>query len=202
MSDSPYAYPLSWPTGAKRTPAHQREDASYRVGYARTLEDLTIALDRFRARNVVLSTDQPLRKDGWPHQSRRLPDDPGVVLYCTIKGKDLCIPCDKFRTITSNVRAIWQVLEALRTIDRIGVDALTDRAFEGYARLPSKAGRDGRRPWRDVLGFPDHATPTMVDVRHAYREAARRHHPDRGGDAEKLAEASRAYEDAGEELSK
>ena len=44
----------------------------------------------------------------------------------------------------------------------------------------------------DILGVSDKSTD--VEIKKAYRSMSLRHHPDRGGDAEKFKEVSEAYE--------
>jgi curved DNA-binding protein CbpA len=44
----------------------------------------------------------------------------------------------------------------------------------------------------DTLGVPKDAT--YKDIKKAFRKAALKHHPDRGGDADKFKEVNAAYE--------
>jgi hypothetical protein len=52
------------------------------------------------------------------------------------------------------------------------------------------ADADARNPWR-VLGLPTGAT--LQDARSRFRELAREHHPDRGGDPEAMRKFIRAW---------
>jgi DnaJ-class molecular chaperone len=69
---------------------------------------------------------------------------------------------------------------------------MLERAFTGFAALPPKGGTE--RPWWEVLGVTEHAPADVVKA--AYRRLAAEHHPDRGGDQDKMAQLNRAYETA------
>eukprot|EP00850_Spirogloea_muscicola_P009069 SM000050S16994 [mRNA] locus=s50:342576:344951:+ [translate_table: standard] len=59
-----------------------------------------------------------------------------------------------------------------------------------FGRMPSKKSDNTR--FYDVLGVPKNATTD--DLKKAYRKAAIKNHPDKGGDPEKFKELSQAYE--------
>lgn len=92
----------------------------------------------------------------------------------------------------ANVRAVVLTLEALRAIDRWG--AATGEQYRGFAALGAGgpavtmgAGltvEQASRLLADAAGFDLGPGQTMTadDARWAYRLAARRCHPDRGGD--------------------
>lgn len=64
------------------------------------------------------------------------------------------------------------------------------------AKLPIPSTR---KHWREVLGFMgQHAGISLVHDR--YKELAKQHHPDTGGDSNKMAELNRAYREAKEDL--
>ena len=71
---------------------------------------------------------------------------------------------------------------------------MLEQAFTGFAALPPKGGA---KPWWEVLGVHEDA---HVDyVRAAYLELVRVHHPDAGGNTERMAEINEAYRQAKEE---
>ena len=57
-----------------------------------------------------------------------------------------------------------------------------------------------KRHWRDVLGVGN-APVDAASVRAAYRMLAMTHHPDKGGNAEKMAELNAARDEALQEVS-
>ena len=187
------AYPLQWPAGWDRS--DYRYDARYRVTMAQARDELLRELTLLGASDVVISTNIPVRQDGLPRANYRTPDDPGVAVYWTQNGKPRVMACDQWRTIRSNMRAIGKAIAAMREIDRCGASQIFERAFEGFAALPS----DAKRPWRDVLGFNGKPV-AMKAVKLRHRELMLQHHPDRGGDEQTMAEINRAYDEAAEEL--
>lgn len=181
-------YPLHWPAGWPRTPAYRVKASNYQVSEARARDDLFETLRKMRARDVVVSTNVKLRLDGLPYANQRAPEDPGVAVYWTTRdGKSLTMACDRWRDLRSNYRAIGLALEGLRAMERAGVSELLDRAYRGFAALPAASAHSS---WREVLDLHGEVTPD--DVRRRARELARKHHPDRGGDAARMREVIEA----------
>lgn len=155
--------------------------------------DLMLELGRLGAKNVILSTNIPLRQDGFPRADWREPEDPGVAVYFERRvGKDMkpfAIACDTYNRVYYNVRAIGLTVEALRTIDRHGSATMLEQAFTGFTALPP-AQRE--KPWWEVLGVDETAGAEVVLA--AFRELAQIHHPDKGGNHERMAEINAAYQ--------
>lgn len=183
------AYPLTWPDGWPRRNPHQRGRSKYEVTFMRARDELSRELKAGRARHVVISTNIPIRRDGLPLANMREPEDPGVAVYWDDKnGKGRVIACDVWRTVRENLRAVGLAYASLRQIERTGASELLERAFAGFARLPAAADCWG------VLGIPRGSSKDRVTER--YRELAREHHPDRGGNTETMARINVAYEEA------
>lgn len=188
-------YPLHWPEDQARTAPHLRSYGSrYKVSQEQSQRELWRELELMGARNVVVSTNIQLRRDGLPYSGRRAPDDPGVAIYWTTKdGVDVCIACDGFQRLRDNMRACGLSIAALRSIERAGATQVLERAYRGFTRLPPS-----KRPWREVLGAkPGDNFPA---VKQRYRELARRHHPDHGGNSTTMAVINDAWADAQKEL--
>jgi hypothetical protein len=184
------AYPLSWPEGWPR--AKHRKVSPYKVSTDSALESLLGDLRLMGARNVIVSSNVPLRRDGTmyrgDHSESAMPD-PGVALYWDDRqGNPRVIACDVWRTVRENVRALGMAIEYLRGLERCGASSILERAFAGFARLPAAADC-----W-SVLGFSGRVARHEVDAR--YRELARKHHPDRGGDHQQMARINAAYQEA------
>lgn len=211
MKENAQRYPLSWPTGWKRTVPHQRQRARFakhrewtnsegaRVFGGR--QDLTVAdavarlsseLRILGASNEVLSTNVALRLDGLPRSGQGEPSDPGAAVYFTLKGKPRCLACDRWTRVADNIAAIAAHIEAIRAVDRYGVGTM-EQAFAGYAQLPA-AGVD----WRSVLGLGGSVTIEEVDA--AFKRLARTAHPDAGGTDADMARLNQAREAARLEL--
>ena len=207
------ASPLNWPPGWKRCTSRTRAKfRTGRPGYVdngyggtmyRSASSLTIEqgtrrvldeLKRFGIPdwNVIISTNLQLRQDGLPRSSQRAPADPGVAVYWKEGKQERCIAVDRYDRVQDNLAAIAATLEAMRAIERHGGAEILDRAFTGFAALPSP-----EQAWQ-VLGVGAHATPEEVE--RAYRLLASKHHPDRGGDSSQMARINAARDQLLEDL--
>lgn len=169
-------FPLRWPAGWPRTKRPQR--AAFTTTFSRSRTGLTHELRRLGARDVVLSSDIPIRQDGEPYQIKGAdrPEDAGVAVYFTFNNEQRVIPCDKWNHVKDNVRAIEKTVEALRGIERWGASEMMHAAFQGFAALPTGATGAG---WWDVLEVARDAPHEAV--RRAYLAKVKSHHPDAGG---------------------
>ncbi len=188
------AWPLQWPISQPRTPRDKRADGRFQLTMVRSLGEITRGLHMMGARDVVISSDCPVKRDGLPYANAPEPADPGVAVYFTRKGRPFVLACDQYRKLVWNVRAIAVTLEALRTIERHGSSRMMEQAFTGFAALPAA---EEHRPWWVVLGV---TTRTVTVARAAYLELCKIHHPDVGGDAKRMSEINRAYEEAKADL--
>jgi hypothetical protein len=190
-------YPLEWPIGKPRTLV--RKSSAFRaLTFGRARDDVFSELRRFNAADVVLSTNVPLRHDGIPYSNWRQPEDPGVAVYFSLRaaGEPLgtsrryyAIACDHYRKIEENLRAIAATIEAMRTIHRHGATQLLEQAMSGFAAIPPSADPSS---WWAVLGF--NSRPPLDAAEQRYRELVKRHHPDVGGSAPRMAEINMAIE--------
>lgn len=180
-------YPLSWPNGWTRKTF--RFDA--RFGKTSVYAEVTFLYEELRrlgAKDIIISSNIPLRNDGLPRSGARDPDDPAVAVYFTLKKKPLVLACDRWRRVEHNIRAVAKHIESLRAQDRWGVGSL-DQAFAGYAALPDHITVP--RHWREVMGI-DVEPVTEQFIRAVYRELAKKHHPDRGGNEDAMKELNAA----------
>lgn len=187
-------FPLSWPGGWKRTPAHQRTRAKFSrnrapLTLAQAVDRLAAELRRLGATREILSTNVALRLDGMPRSGQAQPSDPGAALYFKLRGADRALACDRWTRVEDNIAAIAAHVEALRAIDRYGVGSV-DQAFAGYVAIGHAAGAD----WWLELGVPEHATLDAIDA--AYKAKARAVHPDAGGSHEQMARLNAARDAA------
>lgn len=184
------AYPLSWPWGWPRKESWQRSSSQYQVEFAKARDHLARELRLSHARDVVISSNVPLRRDGLPLANMRQPDDPGVAVYWTARGKKgepapRVIACDVWRTVRENIRAVGLAVEAIRSLERTGATEILERAYAGFARLPAPPEH-----WQ-LLGLMRGASRDALTTR--YRELARIHHPDHGGDSALMAAINDAH---------
>ncbi len=183
------AFPLQWPVTWERSKSQLRSRFKTSLGEARDM--LVFELERMKAKNIVISTNIELKQDGMPYANRRSPDDPGVAVYFMLKGKQQCIPCDRWNSVGDNIHAIRLTVEALRGIERWGSGRMVDAAFTGFKALP---GATITQPsWWIVLGCKEQ--DDLATVQRAYRDKAMLNHPDRNGTVEAMQRINQAYDD-------
>lgn len=197
------AFPLTWPTGWKRTPPAARRPGRFSKGRRQRYDgrheaarELTIAeaVDRVRAElqrmgidddDLVISSNLELRLDGLPRSNQREPADPGVAVYWVDRfdrsQPPKCMAIDQYDRVADNLAAVAATLDAMRAIERHGGAAILDRAFAGFAALPGPAAVD----WRAVLD--------PADPEGSYRRLRAKHHPDRAGDASAFQQVQDAW---------
>lgn len=183
------AFPLQWPLGFPRT-KHQ-QPARFDTSFAGARDAIVDEIKRFGGRNVVISTDIPLRNDGLPYASYKIPKDCGVAVYFDFEKESVVFACDKWNRVEDNMQAIRKTIEAMRGLDRWGVSDMLKRAFTGFKALPEQPA--GRK-WWEVLGVEKDASPESIKT--AYRVLLHHTHPDKGGTAERFLEVQKAYREA------
>jgi hypothetical protein len=121
--------PLAWPENEARTPIHQRRRNSlFDTTLGKTLDQLERELLRFRAKNIVLSIDLPFRNKI---------DDTAAALFFDLPGaRSIAICCDLYLKQDDNVRALYKIVEGMRTIERFGGSNVSQKTFTGFAALP------------------------------------------------------------------
>lgn len=190
------AYPLQWPAGRKRTASYRRARAAFSTSFAVARDNLVVEVRRLGGRNLVISTNIPLRQDGLPYANYRKIDDEGVAVYFTYNGKQMCFACDRWDKVEHNMHAIVKTIDALRGIARWGTGDMLEAAFTGFTALPAPGAP---RTWREVLGVAADIRELSI-ARAAYRVLASRHHPDKGGSHEAMTELNAALAQAEKEL--
>lgn len=187
------AYPLHWPQGRPRTkfPERSRFDVTQDMAQWYLFDELR----QLGARNVILSTNCKLRRDGMPYASQRAPDDRGIAVYFKHKDRDMVFSCDRWDQVKDNIQAIRHTIAALRGIERWGSGDAMEAAFTGFQALPAPS----ERPWRDVMGLVSFDDDFGI-VKRKYIELVKERHPDKGGSDNLMAELNVAYNTAKLEL--
>lgn len=186
------AFPLYWPPGWPRAAHCERSRFDQTPGYAR--RNLVWEVQRLGGSRVIISTNVPLRRDGFPYADGKPVDgNHGVAVWFTLNGDQQCIPCDRWDRVMDNMHAVELSIAALRGLERWGAQAMVKAAFKGFAQLPAP----GANHWRNILG-PN--VETVGEVEDRYRELARVRHPDTGGSESAMADLNRARDQAREEL--
>jgi hypothetical protein len=189
------AYPLQWPMGYPRT--EKPKDGIFKVTFAQAKKEALKQLDLMGARNIVVSTNQPTKKDGLPYANAEKlwanQKDRGVAVYFIWRGQQRVIACDKWVKVDHNMQALAKTIEAMRGLDRWGATDILERAFEGMKALPAPGQASGK-PWWEVLNCPSGSSPGVID--YFYKERAKERHPDKGGTREEWDELQEAYRQA------
>jgi hypothetical protein len=172
------AYPLQWPLGRPRCKPFARRRAKFRTARSGPLLSVAVATMRLtaqlrmaKASDVVISSNLLLRNDGQPRSGQSEPTDPGVAVYYKRKGKPGCISVDCWDRSADNIAAIAQIVNAIRTMERLGGGEIVDQVFTGFKALPSPDG---------VVVDVDTAR-AFIEARGGYKAAAMQLHPDRTG---------------------
>jgi len=200
------AFPLQWPAGWKRTAPGQRKPAKFGkkgIGYGKAKLTVAEAIKRVRGElqhmgvkgdDQVVSTNVPLRLDGWPRSDAREPADPGVAVYWRDMSKDgqpsRSMAIDMYDRVADNLAALAATLEAMRAIKRHGGAEILDRTFTGFTAIEHKPS--GEAHWSDILDCDRNASTS--EVRAAFMRARSRAHPDTGGSAGEFQQVKQAYQ--------
>jgi hypothetical protein len=188
---TPTVYPLSWPQSFAR--AKYREHGKFKTALPNAIKNVQSSLKLFaqdsgkKLESLVISSNVSLDNDS--------PADPGVAVWFVWDGLQVCIPVDRYHSVASNLHAIHHILEARRVELRHGTLSLVRATFQGFLALPSPTARS----WRDVLSLPQ-GTVSAQDLEQAFRRAASKAHPDKGGTDSAMAEVNVAYDQARREL--
>ena len=187
------AYPLQWPQGRPRTqrPERSRFDTTQDLAQRCLFDEL----HRLGARNIILSTNVKLRRDGMPYASQREPDDRGIAVYFKHKNRDMVFSCDRWDKVKDNTQAVRHTIAALRGIERWGSGDAMEAAFTGFQALPAPS----ERPWWEVLEFSSNRID-LDSVKGRYKHLSKRRHPDNGGSTDLMAELNVAFDSAKAEL--
>ena len=188
------AYPLSWPVGYKRTKNPKRNTRyGKQLTLAQARDSVMRELKLFNAKDIVISTNIPVKKDGLPYGRYAPLQDTGVAVYFKLQDKDRVLCCDEWHKIEHNLHSIAKTIDSFRGIARWGVSEILDRVFTGFPALPENAGQSFGN-WWNILGI--HKTNNPDVVRDAFYQLAKKHHPDKGGERENWENIKNAYEDA------
>lgn len=185
------AYPLHWPAGWPRAKRPERSRFDTNDDLAR--KELVAELERLGARYIVLSTNVPLRQDGWPYAGRKAPEDKGVAVYFQRDGKQMTFACDRWDRVRDNMRAITKTIEAMRGIERWGASDMMERAFSAFEALPAPGQTVSLSCW-DILDVEPGSD--LATIKTAWRKRLRTAHPDQGGTREEYDQVQEAYQQA------
>lgn len=167
------SYPLQWPEGWLRMDPELRKHGRLHGGgdYLACCEGIAREIKLMKGYNVSISSDYPLDSNGVPdydayyslpiENGRRINFDDGVAVYFTLGGHQRVFACDKWSSVSSNIRAIQKTIEAIRGIERWGSSEMLTRIYDSFTVLPQEE-KPLPMPWWDLLGVQPH---TPLDTR-------------------------------------
>lgn len=157
--------------------------------------------------NIVITSNLPTT-DGRSYASN-LVEDPGIAVWWIQTkigkaGQERVLACDRWLRPTDNLHAINKSLDAMRGMDRWGAQEMVERAFSGFAALPSGDSTVVEN-WRDVFNLGDGISAFDPDeqlavVKSRYKRLASKYHPDITGDSTSMIRLNAAMEQAEKEL--
>lgn len=200
-----YAFrPLqNWPF--KET-SNRRSRWTFKAPWSNTIQLLASELDKLDAHVVVIQADfaeSDIRLDGLPRSNAKVPNHPGVIVSFESKFGPLQYASDACNFWEHNVRSIALGLESLRAVDRYGITR-TGEQYTGWKALGSgieMGSGNGAfhsaeeaaaflREYGEVDGYDgpavdiDDILASKEVVDGYYKRAAKRLHPDVGGEPE------------------
>lgn len=174
------------------TPVGSRKPArTFRAGWQATLDLLQREVRTLDGDNIILGAflrEQDIRLDGMPRSGVIAPAHPGIEVSFDSRHGRLTYATDAYAHYEANTRAIALALEALRAVDRYGVSRRGEQ-YAGWRELASGPGADVPDTVDKAWGFLEHLLGERFvdlrrhDVRGLLRHAAKKAHPDLGGDA-------------------
>lgn len=178
------AFPLQWPSNWPR--AERRIISSFRTTFSIARYGLLNEVRLLGGKNLVISSNIPVRIDGLPYAKYRTPDDPGIAVYFELNGNNQCIPCDKWTDPCDNLHAIELCINALRGLERWGARHMVSAAFQGFKQLPphDPDHPDTIIPISKVDYFV--GCDTTESLRQRKRSLSKEMHPDKGGDPDEF----------------
>jgi DnaJ domain len=142
-------------------------------------------------RPVVISSNFPVARDGFPVEGSRRPLDQGIAIYFDLGGEQKVMARDQYTRAEENMRALALSIEAMRSLERHGGGDMMSRAFTGFTAL---AAPNAERPWWEVMKVRRDAS--LDEIRAAYRREAKNVHPDAFGSSDAMAALSAARDKA------
>lgn len=156
-------------------------------------------LDADEASILVQVKPSAIRMDGFLKAGAQ--PGPAVAVAVLTKHGPLRFQCDKFTHWQDNLRCIALTLDRLRLIDWDGC-AVGAQAYTGWLAIEQTTGSSMTRTeaarllceaTADTVGEdPRYIDRVARTARSLYTEAARQHHPDRGGDPDYFARLGQA----------
>lgn len=186
------SYPLYWPENWPRS--RKKEWSRFKSTFGAACKNLISEIEKLGGRNIILSTNIPLRNDGLPYASAKEPDDSGIAIYFKYKKQNMVFACDTYIKTWENIVAVKKTIEALRGIKRWRASDMLERAFKGFVALEDKS-----TDWQSILELGEEITLKHAEFN--YKNLRSKYHPDKVDDSEMFMKIQTAIEQAREYFS-
>lgn len=173
------------PLGPLLRGTHNRTRAPFTATWTSTLDLLDREIRQLGGKSWVLQVDVSdhwIRQDGGLH-AKAVPASPAVRIVFDCAYGTLNYACDRYTRWQDNVRAIALSLEALRRVDRYGV-AQSGEQYRGWTEIAAEPATMTRAQAAEFLAYWSgmQAAQAAAAPKSAWQQAAKRAHPDAGGD--------------------
>ncbi len=174
-----------WPRELTRS----RRASPFRASWTDTVEKLRRELACLGAKRIVIQlalTEAEIVRDGTRPRRDARPEHPGVALGFESRHGSMFVACDKFDRWPDNARAIALGLSDLRRLERYGISRSGEQ-YRGWKQLPGNRAELNVDTAAEFLaqhsGLPvSYVRYSAENAQGAFRVAAKRLHPDAGGD--------------------
>lgn len=177
--------PLTGWDGERTPPNSRRSRYAFKAGWSNTLDLLERELSHLDASEIVLQVDvrdRDVRNDGKLRADAR-PAKPGVRLLFDSRHGPLTYQADSCEFWQHNVRSIALGLEALRAVDRYGINAVQGQQYKGYREITAGPTATTREQAEHIIRAYAGDALAQLSLLYAYRRARNATHPDvQGGD--------------------
>ena len=185
-------HPLQWPAGISRCKAPQ--ESRFNTTLFKALENVEKSLALLAKDSGKKVSDIRMTSNVTLNQR---PDDGGIAVYFNWNDTDFCIPVDRYKSPADNLQAIHHIIEADRVKLRHGGIEFVMAEKRGQTLL---IGDGTEKDCFTELGLiKEHVTLDVLKAR--WRDLAKSHHPDRGGNSETFSRLQKAYQRALKEVS-
>lgn len=179
-----------------------RTHSPFKATWTATLNLLDREISMLGGRRWVLQidvTERWIRRDGQLYE-RAQPLSPAVRVAFESRHGPLTYACDRFSHWQDNIRAIALSLEALRKVERYGVAGRGEQ-YRGWVAIEATAATMTREQAAEFIAHwaglkSDLSRAVLLNdsiaLAAAFRAAARRAHPDAGGDHDTMARLNAA----------
>lgn len=192
-----FEYPLQWLAQQKRTEKPQKARFGDRNIFTAG-QHLVNELKRLGGKNTIISSNLETKSRGNGFYANQKVEDPGIVVYFDLKGKDKAMACDKWNKPEDNIWALYLSIQAIRGLERWGGSDFLDGLFTGFQALPHY--EDNIIIGQQIEQHFQHCR-TLEEVELTWKSKRKYMHPDIGGRSEDFSELTNQYKKAKERFS-